>query len=214
MARTVLRILIADDHPIVRRGLKQILSDESDIAIVGEAQNGREVLELVGQQHWDAVVLDIAMPGRGGLDTLSELKRLYPKLPVLMLSIHSEEQFGVRALQAGADGYMNKESAPDELVNAIKKIIRGGKYVSPTLAEKLAFTIGTKSSSPQSLSPREYQVMLLIVSGKTLSEIALEMSLSVKTVSTYKTRILEKLNMKNSNELMLYAIKQGFVNIP
>ena len=192
----------------------QILSDEADIAVVGEAQNGREVLELVRQESWDAVVLDIAMPGRGGLDTLSELKRLYPKLPVLMLSIHSEDQFGVRALQAGADGYLNKESAPDELVNAIKKIIKGGKYVSPTLAEKLAFVVGSKTAPLDSLSLREYQVMLMLVSGKTLSEIAEEISLSVKTVSTYKTRILEKMNIKNNSELILYAIKHGLISIP
>jgi two-component system, NarL family, invasion response regulator UvrY len=210
----MLKILIADDHPIVRRGLKQILSDESDIALVGEAQNGREVLEIVYQEHWDAVVLDIGMPGRGGLDTLKELKRLYPKLPVLMLSIQPEDQFGVRALQAGADGYMNKECAPNELINAIRKIIRGGKYVSETLAEELAFMVGSNTLSTESLSPREYQVMLLIVTGKTLSEIAGEMSLSVKTVSTYKTRVLEKMNMKNSKDLILYAIKNGLISIP
>ena len=210
----MLKILIADDHPIVRRGLRQILCDESDIAMVGEAQNGREVLELVCEQHWDAVVLDITMPGRGGLDTLVELKRLYPKLPVLILSIHPEDQFGVRALKAGADGYMNKESAPDELVNAIKKIIRGGKYVSPMLAEKLAFVVGSKTPSSEMLSPREQQVMLMLVSGKTLSEIAEEMSLSIKTVSTHKTRILEKMNMKNYSELILYAVKHGLISTP
>lgn len=210
----MIRILIADDHPIVRRGLKQILSDESDVAFVGEAQNGREVLEMVYQEHWDAVVLDIGMPGRGGLDTLKELKRLQPKLPVLILSIQPEDQFGVRALQAGADGYMNKECAPNELINAIKKILKGGKYVSESLAEKLALMVGSKTPSPESLSPREYQVMLLLVSGKTLSEIAEEMSLSVKTVSTYKTRILDKMNVKNSKDLILYAIKSGLISIP
>jgi len=210
----MIRILIADDHPIVRRGLKQILSDESDVALVGEAQNGREVLEMVYQEHWDAVVLDIGMPGRGGLDTLKELKRLHPKLPVLILSIQPEDQFGMRALQAGADGYMNKECAPNELINAIKKILKGGKYVSESLAEKLVTMIGPKAPSPESLSPREYQVMLLLVSGKTLSEIAEEMSLSVKTVSTYKTRILDKMNVRNSKDLILYAIKSGLISIP
>lgn len=210
----MIRILIADDHPIVRKGLKQILSDESDVAFVGEAQNGREVLEMVYQEPWDAVVLDIGMPGRGGLDTLKELKRLHPKLPVLILSIQPEDQFGVRALQAGADGYMNKECAPNELINAINKTIKGGKYVSEFLAEKLALMIGSKAPSPESLSPREYQVMLLLVSGKTLSEIAEEMSLSVKTVSTYKTRILDKMNVRNSKDLILYAIKSGLISIP
>jgi two-component system invasion response regulator UvrY len=207
----MLRILIADDHPIVRKGLKQILSDESDIAAVVEAQNSGEVLELVTQQHWDAVVLDITMPGRSGLEILSELKRVNPKLPVLILSIYPEDQFGVRALKAGADGYMNKESAPDELVNAIRKIIGGGRYVSPTLAEKLAFVVGSKTASRDNLSLREHQVMLMLVSGKTLSEIAEEISLSVKTVSTYRTRILEKLNLKNNSELILYAVKNGLV---
>lgn len=210
----MIKILIADDHPIVRRGLKQILSDESDVTLVGEAQNGREVLEMVYQEHWDAVVLDIGMPGRGGLDTLRELKRLYPKLPVLILSIQPEDQFGVRALQAGADGYMNKECAPNELINAVKKILKGGKYVSESLAEKLALMVGSKGPSPESLSPREHQVMLLLVAGKTLSEIAGEMSLSVKTVSTYKTRILEKMNVRNSKDLILYAIKSGLISIP
>jgi two-component system, NarL family, invasion response regulator UvrY len=207
----MLRILIADDHPIVRKGLKQILSDESDIAAVGEAQNSREVLELVTQQHWDAVVLDITMPGRSGLEILSELKRVNPKLPVLILSIYPEDQFGVRALKAGADGYMNKESAPDELVNAIRKIIGGGRYVSPTLGEKLAIVVGSKTASRDNLSLREHQVMLMLVSGKTLSEIAEEISLSVKTVSTYRTRILEKLNLKNNSELILYAVRNGLV---
>lgn len=210
----MIKILIADDHPIVRRGLKQILSDESDITLVGEARNGREILEMVYQEHWDAVVLDIGMPGRGGLDTLKELKRLYPKLPVLILSIQPEDQFGVRALQAGADGYMNKECAPNDLINAIRKILRGGKYVSDALAEKLAFMVGSSSPPTESLSDREYQVMLLIVSGRTLSEIAEEMSLSVKTVSTYKTRILEKMNVRNSKDLILYAVKKGLISIP
>jgi DNA-binding NarL/FixJ family response regulator len=157
------------------------------------------------------VVLDIAMPGRSGLEILSELKRVNPKLPVLILSIYPEDQFGVRALKAGADGYMNKESAPDELVNAIRKIIGGGRYVSPTLAEKLAFVVGSKTASRDNLSLREHQVMLMLVSGKTLSEIAEEISLSVKTVSTYRTRILEKLNLKNNSELILYAVRNGLV---
>jgi two-component system, NarL family, invasion response regulator UvrY len=207
----MLKILIADDHPIVRKGLKQILSDEPDIASVGEAQNSREVLERVTQQHWDAVVLDITMPGRSGLEVLSELKRVNPRLPILVLSIYPEDQFGVRAIKAGAAGYMNKESAPDELVNAIRKIIAGGRYVSPALAEKLAFVVGSRTASQDHLSLREHQVMLMLVSGKTLSEIAEELTLSVKTVSTYRTRILEKLNLKNNSELILYAVKNGLI---
>ncbi len=208
----MLRILIADDHPIVRRGLKQILSDESDVTIVvGEAQNAREVLEMAHQQTWDAVVLDITMPGRGGLDTLKELKRQYPELPVLILSIHPEDQYAVRALREGAAGYMTKESAPAELVKAIRKITKGGKYISETLAEQMISIMGTEQPSQHSLSAREYQVMLMLVSGKTLSGIAEEMSLSVKTIGTYRTRILEKMNMKNNSELILYAVKNGII---
>ena len=205
------KILIADDHPIVRRGLKEILSAEPDIAMVGEAESSNKVMELVRTHHWDAVVLDITMPGRGGLDTLKELKRLYPELPVLMLSMHPEDQFAVRAFKAGAAGYMTKESAPDELIKAIRKITKGGKYVSATLAEKLVSIMGAEPPSQDSLSAREYQVMLMIASGKTLSQIAEEMSLSVKTISTYRTHILEKMEMKNNAEITYYAIKNGLV---
>ena len=207
----MLKILIADDHPIVRRGLQQILSGEADVAMVGEAQNSTEVLDLVCTQEWDAVVLDITMPGRGGLDTLKELKRLYPSLPVLMLSIHPEDQYAVRAFRAGAAGYMTKESAPDELIKAIRKITRGGKYVSPTLAEKLAFIMEAEPPSHHSLSDREYQVMIMIASGKTPSEIAEEMCLSIKTISTYRERILAKMKMKNNAELTYYAVKHNLV---
>jgi len=208
----MLKILIADDHPIVRRGFQQILSGEADIIKVGEAQNSTEVLDLVRTQEWDAVILDITMPGRGGLDTLKELKRLYPALPVLMLSIHPEDQYAVRAFRAGAAGYMNKESAPDELIRAIRKITRGGKYVSPALAEKLAFIMGAEPPSHDCLSDREYQVMLMIASGKTLSQIAEEMSLSIKTISTYRERILGKMKMKNNAELTYYAMKHHLVD--
>jgi len=207
----MLKILIADDHPIVRRGLQQILSRETDIAMVGEAQNCSEVLDLTRTEDWDAVVLDIAMPGRGGLDTLKELKRLYPALPVLMLSIYPEDQYAVRAFRAGAAGYMNKETAPDELIKAIRKIIKGGKYVSPALAEKLVLIMQAEAPSHDSLSDREYQVMLKIASGKTLSQIAGEMFLSIKTISTYRERILEKMKMKNNAELTYYAIKHHLV---
>jgi len=207
----MLKILIADDHPIVRRGLQQILSGETDIAMVREAQNSAEVLDLARTEDWDAVVLDIVMPERGGLDTLKELKRLYPALPVLMLSIYPEDQYAVRAFRAGAAGYMNKETAPDELIKAIRKIIKGGKYVSPALAEKLVLIMQAEAPSHDSLSDREYQVMLKIASGKTLSQIAGEMSLSIKTISTYRERILEKMKMKNNAELTYYAIKHHLV---
>ncbi len=207
----MLKILIADDHPIVRQGLKQILSEEPDIGVVGEAQNSQEVLELVRKQDWDIVILDITMPGRGGLDVLKELKHERPKLPILMLSVHPEDQYAVRALKAHASGYMTKDSAPEELVKAIRKILRGGKYISSTLAEKLAFDLETETEKPlhETLSDRESQVMLMIASGKTISQIAEELSLSGKTIGTYRTRILEKMKMKTNAELTHYVIKNN-----
>jgi DNA-binding NarL/FixJ family response regulator len=209
----MLRILIADDHPIVRKGLKQILSEESDMGVFGEAQNSQELLELVRKQDWDIVILDITMPGRGGIDVLKELKHERPKLPVLMLSVHPEDQYAVRALKAHASGYMTKDSAPEELVKAIRKILRGGKYISSTLAEKLAFDLETETEKPlhETLSDREHQVLLMIASGKTVSEIAKELSLSVKTIDTYRARILEKMKMKTNAELTHYAIKNKLV---
>jgi DNA-binding NarL/FixJ family response regulator len=209
----VLKILIADDHPIVRQGLKQILTEEPDVVVVGEAQNSQEVLELVQKQDWDIVILDITMPGRGGIDVLKELKHERPKLPVLMLSVHPEDQYAVRALKAHASGYMTKDSAPEELVKAIRKILRGGKYISSTLAEKLAFDLETETEKPlhETLSDREHQVLLMIASGKTVSEIAKELSLSVKTIDTYRARILEKMKMKTNAELTHYAIKNKLV---
>ncbi len=210
----MLKILIADDHPIVRQGLKQILSEEPDIEVVGEAQNSQEVLEFVRKQDWDIVILDITMPGRGGIDVLKELKHERPKLPVLMLSVHPEDQYAVRALKAHASGYMTKDSAPEELVKAIRKILRGGKYISSTLADKLVFELETENEKPlhETMSDREYQVMIMISSGKTVSQIAEELSLSVKTIGTYRTRILEKMKMKTNAELIHYAIKNGLVD--
>ncbi len=210
----MLRILIVDDHPIVRQGLKQILSEESDVKVMGEAQNSHEVLNLVQKQNWDVVILDITMPGRGGLDVLKELKQQRPKLPVLILSMHPEDQYAMRALKAGAAGYLTKESCTEELVKAIRKILNNGKYVSPSLAETLASNLEVnKSKSPhEELSDREYQVMCMIASGKTISQIAEELSLSVKTIGTYRTRILEKMKMKTNAELTHYTIKNGLVD--
>ena len=210
----MISIIIVDDHPIVRQGLKQILSEEPDMATFGEAQNSQEVLDLIRKQDWDAVVLDITMPGRGGLDILREIKHERPKLPVLMLSVHPEDQYAVRALKAGASGYLNKESAPEELVRAIRKILRGGKYISPTLAEKMAFNLEKETDRPahEALSDREYQVMLMIASGKTTSAIAEEISLSIKTVSTYRSRILEKMKMKSNVDLTYYVIKNNLID--
>ena len=205
----MIRILIADDHAIVRRGLKQIVSEQADMIVASEAENAREVLDLVRTQKWDVVVLDINMPGRNGLEVLKELKRENPKLPVLILSIHPEEQYGVRVLKAGAAGYLTKDSAPDELVLAIRKVHRGGKYISASLAETLVYELVAKTDGPrhETLSDREYQVMTMIASGKTVGEIGEELSLSVKTISTYRTRVLGKMNMRTNAELTQYAIQ-------
>jgi len=198
----------------VRRGLKLILSEEFSRIIFGEARNGQEVLDHVWKQDWDIVVLDITMPGRSGLEVLRELKQLRPKLPVLILSMHSEDQFGMRVLKAGAAGYMTKENVPEELVKAIKKVLAGGKYISPGLAEQLAFNLDEDTGRPphEKLSDREYQVMCMIASGRTVKEIAVELTLSIKTISTYRTRILEKLKMKSSAELTYYAVKNKLVD--
>ena len=210
----MLRVIIVDDHPIVRQGLKQILSEEPDMTVFGEAQNSQEVLQLISEQDWDIVVLDITLPGRGGLDVLKEIKHERPKLPVLILSIHPEDQYAVRAFKAGASGYLTKESAPQELVRAIRKILRGGKYVSSALAEKLAFDLETEEKRPihETLSDREYQVMLMIASGKSTSAIAEEMALSMKTVSTYRARILEKMKMKTNADITYYVIKNKLID--
>ena len=209
----MIRILISDDHAIVREGIKQILADTNDLVAAGEATNGHEVIELVRRQDWDMVLLDLAMPGKDGLETLKDIKREKPKLPVLVLSIYPEEQYAVRALKAGASGYLTKESAPEELIAAIRKVSQGGKYISSSLAEKLASHLEVDAEKPvhETLSDREYQVMLMIASGKTVKEIADEMCLSVKTVSTYRVRALSKLGMKNNSEFTYYAIKYGLI---
>ena len=209
----MIKILISDDHAIVREGLKQILADTDDLVVSGEAANGHEVLEHIRREDWDMVLLDLAMPGKDGLETLKEIKKEKPKLPVLVLSIYPEEQYAVRALKAGASGYLTKESAPEELIAAIRKVSQGGKYISSSLAEKLASQIEVDADKPvhELLSDREYQVMLLIASGKTVKEIADEMYLSVKTVSTYRVRALTKMGMKNNSAFTYYAIKHGLI---
>ncbi len=209
----MIKILIADDHPIVRKGLKEILSEHPDMKVLGEAQNSQEVLHLIPKEDWDVIVLDITMPGRDGLDVLKDLKKARPKLPVLVLSIHPEEQYGVRALKAGASGYLTKESAPDRLVSAIRTILARGKYVSPSLAEKLAFELDKDSQRlpHERLSDREYQVLGMIASGKTVGQIGGELSLSVKTISTYRSRILSKMGMKTNAELTHYVIRNKII---
>ena len=209
----MLRILIADDHPLFRRGLKQIITEASDMVVADEAADGREALSKAETGDYDVLLLDITMPFKNGVDVLSQLKNERPTLPVLMLSMHPEEQYAVRALRAGASGYLTKESAPEELVAAIRKVSTGGKYVSASLAERLASIVQSDGEAlpHETLSHREHQVMCLIASGKTVSEAARELSLSVKTISTYRARILEKLKMKNNAELIRYAIKNQLV---
>ena len=209
----MIKVLIADDHPIVRQGLRHILSDIPDMEMAGEAVNGQEALDQVRAGGWDVLVLDITMPDRSGFDILKELKYEQPDLPVLVLSIHAEEQFAVRVLKAGASGYLTKENAPAELVKAIRKVVGGGKYISSSLAETLAAGLDATSDRPRhkALSDREFQVMQMMASGKTLAEIAETLSLSAKTVSTYRTRLLEKMNLKTNAEIIRYAIENGLI---
>jgi two-component system, NarL family, invasion response regulator UvrY len=209
----MLKILIADDHAIVREGLKQILADTPDMMVAGEAENGQQVLELIRNRDWDLVLLDINMPDGNGLDTLKQLKKEKPDLPVLMLSMYPEEQYAIRSIKAGVAGYLTKESAPEELITAIKKVARGGKYVSASLSEKLAVYLETGAEKPlhEMLSDREYQVILMIAAGKTVTRIAEELSLSVKTISTNRARALKKMGMRNNAEATYYAIKHGLV---
>ena len=209
----MMRILIVDDHAIVRRGLRELLSNEFHGAAFGEASDAQQALEQLRKKEWDVALLDIALPGKSGLDLLKELKTEWPKLPVLILSAHPEDQFAVRALKAGAGGYMTKESAPEELAKALRKIMAGGRYVSPALAEMLALGV-TKDltrTPHETLSDREYEVMSRIASGKTVTEIAEELSLSPKTISTYRARVLEKLGLKNSAAIVQYVIRNGLV---
>ena len=210
----MIRALIADDHAVVRQGLKQILGDTPEMLVAGEATNGQEVLDKVRAEPWDVVVLDISMPDRSGLDILKQLRSERPKLPVLVLSMHSEDQYAMRVLKAGASGYLTKDSAPDELVKAIRKVVSGGTYVSSLLAEKLAFEIGTDSSRlpHETLSDREFQVLRLIAAGESVTEIAAELYLSPKTVSTYRTRLLTKMNLETNAELMHYAMQNHLID--
>jgi two-component system, NarL family, invasion response regulator UvrY len=209
-----LRVLIADDHPIVRRGLRDILAGEPQVTAVIEASHPQEVLDLARTSGCDVVVLDLGLPGRGGLDVLKELHREQPKLPVLILSMQPEEQYAVRALRAGAAGYLTKGAAPENLVAAIHKVVAGGRYISPAVAEQLAATVARDAARPpqELLSDREFEVLRLIASGKTVGDIAHQLALSVKTVSTYRARILEKMGMSNNAELMRYAIENKLVD--
>ena len=204
----MIKVLMADDHAIVRKGLRLILTESSTPCQVDEAVNGQEVLKKVYDGVFDILVLDISLPDRNGLDLVREIKSLKPALPILMLSAHPEDQYAVRALKAGVSGYLNKESAPDQLVEAIERIVAGGRYISPDLAEMLAAAVGgdIDGQPHEILSDREFTVLLRIGSGRSVSEIADELGLSVKTVSTYRTRILEKMNLENNAELIRYVI--------
>jgi two-component system invasion response regulator UvrY len=209
----MINILIADDHSVVREGLKQIISGNADMTVLAEACSGNEAIEKIRKNPISVAILDISMPGKNGLDTLKELKVMHPDLPVLILSMYPEEQYALRFFRAGASGYLTKKSAPEELVNAIRIVSKGKKYVSPVLAEKLIGELDVTNEKPlhSALSDREFQVLCLMASGKTSGEIAEELFLSVKTISTYRARILEKLRLKNTAELINYAIQNQLV---
>lgn len=211
----MIRILLADDHQMFREGVRGLLQARSDIDVVGEAGTGEEALAKAGETRPDVVILDVSMPGRGGLETVSELKKRDPRVRVLMLTVHPEDRFAVRCLKGGADGYMTKDNAAEELIGAIRKVHAGGKYVSPSLAESLVLSLDRDfgSAPHETLSDREFQVMRMIAGAKTVSEIAEELCLSVKTISTYRSRILEKLGLRNNAEIMQYAIEQDLVEM-
>ncbi len=209
----MIHALIADDHAVVRRGLKELLTDCGRIAVDGEAGTARETLEKVRERDWDVLILDINLPDRSGLDILHDLKQERPQMPVLILTVCSEDQFAIRALRAGAAGYLTKESAPSQLVDAVQKVVSGGRYISAAVAERLALHVGHGNRPPQeSLSDREHQVFRMLASGKTVSQIALEMNLSVKTISTYRGRVLDKMGMRTNAELTYYAVRNQIVD--
>ncbi len=209
----MISILIADDHAIVRAGLKQIVAQQKDMVVEGEAGSVEELLQMLPKKEWSILILDINMPGRSGLDVLKEIKQQYPNLPILILSIYDEEQYGLRAIRHGADGYLKKISAPEELISAIKKIVSGGRYISPALAERLADTFtGKVSEKPhEKLSAREYQVMCLIAEGKSVEQIGELLSISPHTVYSYRNRILQKLNLNSNIELTKYVLENKLI---
>jgi len=210
-----IKILIADDHAIVREGLKQIVAEEKDILVAGESENAEQLMGHLAKEKWSLVILDINMPGKSGLEALKDIKLQYPDLPVLILSMFSEDQYGIRAIKAGASGYLKKVSAPTELVTAIRKIVSGGMYINPSLAEKLAEKFGQKEKEllHEKLSDREYQIMCNIALGKSAEEIAQDLSISINTVYTYRNRILEKMSMKSNVELTQYVLSNKLVEI-
>jgi two-component system, NarL family, invasion response regulator UvrY len=207
----MIRVLIADDHPVFRLGLKRALEAVPDLSVVGEAESGEETQAKARQCRPDVVLLDVSMPGRGGLETAQDLKRDYPRMKVLMLTVHPEDQYAVRCLKLGADGYITKDVPPDLLVQALRKVAAGGKYVSPQLAERLASDLASGGEKPahEALSSREFEVMRRIAAGRTIGQIAEELHLSVKTVSTYRSRVLQKMNLRTNADIMHYAFRAG-----
>lgn len=209
----MLRILIADDHTVVRRGLKQILLEEFTSAFIDEAADAETLLSKVAKEEWDVVISDLSMPGRSGIEALQQIKLTHPRLPVLILSVHAEEHYAVRVLKAGASGYVNKESAPEELIKAVHRLLLGKKYITATIAEQLASTLDKDNEKPlhEYLSDREFEVLKLLAAGKSVSDIAMQMSLSVTTVSTYRARIMAKMNLKTNADLTLYAVQNKLI---
>lgn len=209
----MIKVIIADDHPIVRKGIKEILEETNEIEVVDEASNGEELLKIIPNKDYDVILLDISMPGRSGIDILKQLKTDNPDKPVLILSIHPEEQYAIRALKNGASGYLTKESDPEEMIKAIQRVHSGGKYISISLAEKLAEEISKvqEKTAHEKLSDREFQVMCMIAAGKSVTEIGNQLFLSVKTVSTYKSRVLEKMNLNNNADIVRYALEHNLI---
>jgi len=208
-----IKVLIADDHDIVRQGIKTIISDVSDIVVVGEAESGDQVLKKFEEMDIDVVIMDYDMPDRNGLDTLIELKAMNPQLPVIILSMFPEDHYGVRFLKAGASGYLGKSNVTQQLVEAIRRVVNGHKYISPSLADKLVSELNKDSEKPlhENLTDREFQVFHFIATGKRLKAIAEELHLSINTISTYRSRILDKMEMKNNSDLIHYAIKNSLI---
>ncbi len=210
----MIKIFIADDHPLVRKGIKDILEEEIDLKVIGDAAYPHEVLDGLKRLEPDVLITDLSMPGRSGLDLVADIKQLFPKLPILVLTMHPEDRFAVRALKAGAYGYLTKDSKPEELIKAVRQVVTGRKYITASLAEKLATEIDKDISKMphELLSDREFQIMRLIASGKKVSEIADKLSISIRTVNTYRSRILEKMNMKTNAELTMYSIENNLID--
>ncbi|HTQ42333.1 MAG TPA: response regulator transcription factor [Polyangiaceae bacterium] len=209
----MIKVLVADDHAIVRRGLRQILSETPDIMVGGEASTAQEVIRLLTDERWSAVVLDLSLPGSSGLELLARIRREYPNVPVLVLTVHPEDQYAVRCIKAGAAGFLTKESAPEKLIEAVRKVASGGRWVSPELAETLASVLAgeSKGAPHERLSDREFEIFRMLASGKTVSQVAQDLALSVKTVSTHRMRILRKMEMTNNAELTHYAVRNHLV---